>query len=76
MGGGRVGAGGGGRRELLVAVVAAHVVMILRHVIRIRILEILKGRRVSRSRSGNAGVVVSGAAPRRARVVATRVSWY
>ena len=60
LGGGRVGAGGGGRRELLVAAVAAHVVMILRHMIRIRILVILKG---------------SGVAPRRARVVGTRVSW-
>ena len=33
---------------MLVAVVAVHVVMILRHMIRIRILEIRKGRRVSR----------------------------
>ena len=33
---------------MLVAVVAVHVVMILRHMIRIRILEIPKGRRVSR----------------------------
>ena len=43
--------GRGGRRglrALLVAVVAVHVVMILRHMIRIRILEIPKGRRVSR----------------------------
>ncbi len=48
MGGGRVGAGGGGRRVLLVTAATAHVVMILRHMIRIRILEIRKGRRVSR----------------------------
>ena len=43
--------GRGGRRglrALLVAVVAVHVVMLLKHMIRIRILEIRKGRRVSR----------------------------